>query len=308
MARRLMPIKAPGRAGAQAARVERRKRAMAFKDLLVHLDGSDHAMTRLDYAATLAARHGAHLVGLHAVEGGLPAGLTSDMGGASLGLLLAQLRDAAEAEATRMRRAFEDRMRRDGLQGEWRQAMDMPAEAVALHARYADLAVLGQPEPGSALAAANEMILEAVLFTAGRPVLMLPYAGRFTATPGTVLVGWNASKEAARAVHDALPLLQAAAQVRVLAVNPRLGIGGHGKVPAADIALHLARHGVPATAQHATANEIRESDVLLNSAADLGAELLVMGAYGHSRLREMVLGGVTRSILGRMTLPVLLAH
>lgn len=281
---------------------------MAFKDVLVHLDGSDRATARLDYAAGLAARHGAHLVGLHAVEGGLPAGLTSDMGGASLGILLAQLRDTAEADAKRMRQAFEDRVRRDGLRGEWRESMDMPPEAVALHARYADLAVLGQPEPGGALASINEMILESVLFTAGRPVLMLPYVGHFTPTPQTVLVGWNASKEAARAVHDALPLMQAAAQVRVLAVNPRLGIGGHGDVPAADIALHLARHGVAATAQHATANEIRESDVLLNSAADLGAELLVMGAYGHSRLREMVLGGVTRGILARMTLPVLLSH
>lgn len=281
---------------------------MAFKDLLVHLDGTDHAMARLDYAAGLAARHGAHLVGLHAVEGGLPLGLTSDMGGASLGLLLAQLRQTAEADAARMRAAFEDRIRRDGLQGEWREAMDMPPEAVALHTRYADLAVLGQPEPGSAQATINEMILESVLFTAGRPVLMLPYAGSFTPTPQTVLVAWNASKEAARAVHDALPLMQAADQVRVLAVNPRQGIGGHGDVPAADIALHLARHGVAATAQHTVANEIRESDALLNSATDLGAGLLVMGAYGHSRLREMVLGGVTRGILARMTLPVLLAH
>jgi nucleotide-binding universal stress UspA family protein len=281
---------------------------VALKDLLVHLDGSEHAVARLDFAAGLAARHGAHLIGLHAVEGGLPAGLTSDMGGASLGLLLAELRAAAEADAARMRLAFEDRVRRDGLQGEWRESMGMPPEAVALHARYADLAVLGQPEPGSAQAAMNEMILEAVLFTAGRPVLMLPYAGHFTPAPETVLVGWNASREAARAVHDALPLMQAAGQVRVLAVNPRQGIGGHGEVPAADIALHLARHGVAATAQHATAKEVRESDVLLNSAADLGAGLLVMGAYGHSRLREMVLGGVTRGILARMTLPVLLSH
>lgn len=281
---------------------------MAFKDLLVHLDGSDQATVRLDYAAALAARHGAHLVGLHAVEGGLPYGLTADMGGASLGLLLEELREAAEAGAARMRAAFEDRLRRDGLQGEWREAMAMPAEAVALHARYADLAVLGQPEPGSATAAIYEMILEAVLFTAGRPILMLPYAGRFTATPSTVLVGWNASKEAARAVHEALPLMRGAAEVRVLAVNPRHGIGGHGDVPAADIALHLARHGVAATAQHAIAIEIRESDVLLNTAADLSAELLVMGAYGHSRLREMVLGGVTRGILARMTVPVLLSH
>ncbi len=281
---------------------------MALKDLLVHLDGSPQAMARLGYAAALAARHGAHLVGLMAVEAGLPNGLTSDMGGAALGLLLQRLREDAQAEAARMRAAFEERIRRDGIQGEWRETMGMPAEAVALHARYADLAVLGQPEPDTMLAAMNEMILEAVLFTSGRPVLMLPYAGRFNAAPDTVLVGWNASKEATRAVHDALPLMAEAAQVRVLAVNPRQGIGGHGQVPAADIALHLSRHGITAMAQHILSSDVKEADVLLNTASDIGAELLVMGAYGHSRLREMVLGGVTRGMLARMTVPVLLAH
>jgi nucleotide-binding universal stress UspA family protein len=281
---------------------------MALKDLLVHLDGSAQALARLDFAAALAARHGAHLVGLHAVEGSLPPGLTSDLGGAAIGTLLERMRLDAEAEAARMRSAFEERMRRDGIEGEWREAFAMPAEAVAVHARYADLALLGQPDPDSGLAETDAMILEAVLFTSGRPVLVLPYAGQFTATPETALIGWNASKESARAVNDALPLLRDATQVRVLAVNPRRGIGGHGELPAADIALHLARHGVPATAQHTVAKDVTEADVLLNSAADLGAALLVMGAYGHSRLREMVFGGVTRGIIARMTVPVLMAH
>jgi nucleotide-binding universal stress UspA family protein len=222
--------------------------------------------------------------------------------------LLERMRADAEQESSRLRTAFETLVRRDGLSGEWREALEAPPDAVAQHARYADLSILGQPEPGTPIAGLTELILEAALFSAGRPVLMLPYAGRFNAGLRTVLVGWNATKEAARAVNDALPLLRAAQQVRVLSINPRGGIGGQGDLPAADIALHLARHGVTATAQHSVATEISEADVLLNTATDLGAELLVMGAYGHTRLREMVFGGVTRGILARMTVPVLLAH
>jgi nucleotide-binding universal stress UspA family protein len=281
---------------------------MALKDMLVHLDGTRQAAARLDCAAALAARHGSHLVGLHTVEFHLPSGITADAGGAALGMLMRKLREDAAAEAEQQRHLFEERIRRDGLSGEWRAVQGQAAATVALHARYADLAMLGQPDPDSAGAMLATEVLEAVLFTSGRPVLMVPYAGHFGAPGQRVLIGWNAGKEAARAVADALPLLVGAEQVTVVAINPRLGIGGHGDVPAADIALHLARHGVVATAQHAMSGSVTEADTLLNMAADLDVDLLVMGAYGHSRLREMVFGGVTRGILARMTVPVLMAH
>jgi nucleotide-binding universal stress UspA family protein len=136
----------------------------------------------------------------------------------------------------------------------------------------------------------------------------VPYAGRFESLGKRVLVGWNAGREAARAVQDALPLLMAAESVTVLTVNPEIGLGGHGEEPGADIALHLARHGVRVTVEHMTAPEISAGDVILNRAFELSADLLVIGAYGHSRLREMVLGGVTRSLLQQMTVPVLMSH
>ncbi|MGG5809674.1 universal stress protein [Falsiroseomonas sp. CW058] len=281
---------------------------MRMKDILVHLDGSPLAARRLDVAVALAGAQGAHLAALHAVEALLPPGLTADAGGAALGTLLERLREEADALAQRQRAAFEARVARDGIAAEWRQADFAAAETVALHARYADLTVLGQPEPGSGAEGAATAMLEAVLFGSGRPVLMVPYAGDHAGLGRRVMVAWNASKEAARAVADALPLLRAAAEVTVLAVNPRRGIGGHGDVPAADITLHLARHGVRATAEHVVAEDIREADALLNAVSDRGADLLVMGAYGHSRIREFMLGGVTRSILQRMTVPVLLAH
>ncbi|NKE46625.1 universal stress protein [Roseomonas frigidaquae] len=281
---------------------------MALQDLLVHLDGTARATKRLEFAAALAARHDAHLIGLHAVEASLPIGLTGELGGAALGELAARLRAEAAASATRTRATFEDRLRRDGLRGEWRESDTLPAEAVALHARYADLVVLGQPDPESLDAQQDEATLEYVLFQSGRPVLMVPYSGAFHTAPERVLVAWNAGREATRAVHDALPLLHAAREVTVLAINPRRGIGGHGDVPAADIALHLARHGVKATAEHMVTDEVPEADVLLNEVADSDIGLIVMGAYGHSRLRQLILGGVTRGILGRMTVPVLMSH
>ncbi len=281
---------------------------MALQDLLVHLDGTERAKKRLDFAAALAARHNAHLIGLHAVEAALPLGLTGEMGGAATGELAARLRTEAAASADRTRAVFEERLRRDGLRGEWRASDTLPAEVVALHARYADLTVLGQPEPASLEAPQDEATLEHVLFQSGRPVLMVPHSGTFEAAPERVLVAWNAGREATRAVHDALPLLRAARNVTVLAINPRHGIGGHGDVPAADIALHLARHGVHATAEHVVTNEVAEADVLLNEAADSDIGLIVMGAYGHSRLRQLILGGVTRGILARMTVPVLMSH
>ena len=144
--------------------------------------------------------------------------------------------------------------------------------------------------------------------TSGRPVLAVPYAGDFPVVGERVLVAWNASREAARAVNDALPLLAQAKMVTVLAVNPRFGIRGHGDVPAADIALHLARHGVKAEAAHTASGDIADSQALLSYAADISADLIVAGAYGHSRAREVIFGGMTRTLLREMTVPVLFSH
>ncbi|MDO9500832.1 universal stress protein [Falsiroseomonas sp.] len=281
---------------------------MALQDLLVHLDGTEAAAKRLDFAAALAARHDAHLIGLHAVEASLPIGLTGNLASATLGELAERVRAEVAVSATRSRTAFEEKLRRDGLRGEWRETDTLPAEMVVLHARYADMTVLGQPDPANPDVRLDEAILEQALFQSGRPVLMVPYAGHFRKAPERVLVAWKAGREAARAVHDAMPLLRAAREVKVLAINPRNGIGGDGEVPAVDLALHLARHGVQATAEHLVTDEVPAADLLLNEAADSDAGLIVMGAYGHSRLRQLILGGVTRGILARMTVPVLMAH
>jgi nucleotide-binding universal stress UspA family protein len=281
---------------------------MAMKDILVHLDATAASAARLDVAAGLAQRLGAHLVGLFVVDIPLPVFAGGDVGGGAVTAeLLTQLRDSAVADAARIAPTFQERLRRDGISGEWREAEGSTPPQVALHGRYADLVVVGQSNPDGGNPAA-EATVEAALFTSGRPVLVVPYTWKGGTVGQRALLGWNASREAARAVNDALPLLQGAANVTVLTINATATPGGHGEQPGADIALHLARHGLKVTVRHVDGADIGAGDLILNEAADLQADLIVMGGYGHSRLRELVLGGATRTILKQMTAPVLLSH
>jgi nucleotide-binding universal stress UspA family protein len=285
---------------------------MAFKDILVHLDNGPRSAFRLEIAAGLARRFGAQLTGLYVVD--IPSaelfyGAAMPLAAGGAERVVDQIRGEAIAGAEPVEAAFNAVLGRDGLEGGWRLVDGNLPATVALHARYADLAVLGQANPyehrdGLGL----DAVAVATVMGSGRPVLAVPFAGDFPTLGQRVLVAWNASREAARAVNDAMPLLREAAAVTVLAVNPRRGINGHGDVPAADIALHLARHGVHAEAAHTVANDIPDGEALLSYAADISADLIVSGAYGHSRARELVFGGVTRTLLTEMTAPVFLSH
>jgi nucleotide-binding universal stress UspA family protein len=277
---------------------------MKLCDILVHLDASPRARIRLDLAVALARQHRAHLTALHVIDVALPVMAMGDGGGAVIAELMEQMRQTALKAGAQLQAAFQEAIRREGIMGEWRQVEGSAAELVALHGRYADLLVLGQDDPESDHAG----LLEAVLFDSGRPVLAIPFASTFPQIGRRVLVGWNASREASRAVHDALPLLAKAESACVFLANPKRGLGAHGEEPGADIARHLARHGLKVEVAKAVADDVADSALLLNHASDMGADLLVMGAYGHSRLREFILGGVTRSLLREMTVPVLLSH
>ncbi|HTW70994.1 MAG TPA: universal stress protein [Acetobacteraceae bacterium] len=285
---------------------------MAYKDILVHLDNGSRAPVRLQVAAALARRSGAHLVGVYVLD--IPSaelfyGAAMPLAAGGAERVVEQIRAEAMASATPIQTLFSDTLAREGIEGAWRLVEGNLPAIVSLHARYADLAVLGQANPYDPRdGIGTEAAVVSTVMTSGRPVLTVPFAGDFPTLGDRVLVAWNASREAARAVNDAMPLLRAASAVTVLAVNPRHGIDGHGDVPAADIALHLARHGVRAEAAHTVANDIPEGEALLSYAADIGADLIVAGAYGHSRAREMVFGGVTRTLLAEMTAPVFLSH
>jgi nucleotide-binding universal stress UspA family protein len=285
---------------------------MIIKDILVHLDTTPRSDLRLGAAAELASRHEAHLTALHVAELPSPAMFYGDPSGfvdaRLVDEMMGKMRETANKDARPVEARFRERLRRDGIEGEWRMVEGWAVEIVALHARYADLTIVGQPDPKDTSFTTARQVPIATLLSSGRPILVLPYAGEFATIGQTVLIGWKSSREAARAVNDALPLLRNAQKVTVLTINPERGIGGDGGVPAADIVLHLARHGVKAEAAHTVATDVPDGDVLLNYADDIGADLIVIGGYGHSRIREFAFGGVTHTLLTTMTVPVFLSH
>jgi nucleotide-binding universal stress UspA family protein len=280
---------------------------MAYKTILVHLDDSKACAKRTQAALDLAARQDAHLVGLYiAVEFAAPAYLAAQLPSDLIE------RQAAEAKerADKVLATFDETARRAGVRAEPRSTRayaDEVEDLLGLHGRYADLVVLGQHDPDDARSMGEAAVEHAVL-AIGRPMLIVPYVGAAAGFGQRPLLLWDASREAASAVDDALPLLQGAKRVDVLSVNPRGGIRGHGEEPGADIATVLSRHGIKAEARHVVTKELSIADTILSSASDLGSDLLVMGAYGHSRFRELVLGGVTRSVLQHLAMPALMSH
>jgi nucleotide-binding universal stress UspA family protein len=278
---------------------------MALKDLLILMDDSPQGAARLDAAINLAAQHGSHLVGLYVlVRPHIPGYVRAELTEEILQNQAAMLR----ARADRAEKLFNERVGRVGISGEWRCVEDALEPTLNLHARYCDVVVLGQRDPeGEDVGSSSEMPDRSIL-SVGRPVLLIPSVGEYPKIGERVMVAWDGSRAATRAVNDSLPFLAAAKQVSVLAVNPRGGGEGHGEIPSADICLHLARHGIRAEAQHVFAEDLDVGDMLLSRAADQGIDLLVMGAYGHARWRELVMGGATRHILAHMTMPVLMSH
>jgi nucleotide-binding universal stress UspA family protein len=281
---------------------------MSYKDLLVVLDSEPTARGRLDLAAALAERFAAHLVGLYPLPTPQRPRELGYYDPALLDPFYENLRERARAAAETVREQFEHAASLRGISAEWRLIPEGPEADPALHARYADLTILGQLDPDRAETEMLRPRPEQVTLTSGRPILLVPYAGRFEAVGKRVVIAWNSSREAARAVHDAMPLLAAAEAVTVLTIDAREGPQGHGEMPGADISLHLARHGVKVQIERTVSGDLPIGEVLLSRLADLAADLLVMGAYGHSRMRELLLGGATRSLLRSMTVPVLMSH
>jgi nucleotide-binding universal stress UspA family protein len=281
---------------------------MSYKDLLVVLDSEAPARGRLDLAVALAERFAAHLVGLYPLPTPQRPRELGYYDPALLDPFYENLRERARAAGETMRQHFEHAAGLRGISAEWRLIPEGPDADPALHARYADLTILGQLDPDRAESEMLRPRPEQVTLASGRPILVVPYAGRFETVGKRAVIAWNSSREAARAVYDAMPLLAAAEAVIVLTIDAREGPHGHGEVPGADISLHLARHGVKVNIERTVSGDLPVGEVLLSRLADLAADLLVMGAYGHSRMRELLLGGATRSLLRSMTVPVLMSH
>jgi len=284
---------------------------MGYRDLLVVLDADQRVRDRILLAAGLAERFDAHLVGLYVAAVAEPPGRLDYFNSDAplFGPLYRDTEEQIRAQSEKTRLFYEDVMRRHSLSSEWRAAPGRPSEVAAVHGRYADLIILGQIDPDDARSPFVRPRPEEVALLAGRPVLVIPYVNTVANVGQKVLVAWDASREATRAINDAMPLLAGASSVTVIAIDPNgQSRDGHGEIPGADIALHLARHGVSAKVESVASAGAGIGNTLLSRASDLEADLLVMGAYGHSRVHELLLGGATRTVLESMTLPVLMAH
>jgi len=280
---------------------------MAFKTILVSLNDVERAPAILSAAMIIALRDDAHVVGLYVapairVHPAVQVNLTPE--------IMEMQQSHFKAEAKQAKKIFEEETRKQGINGEWRQAASLTpnvADVVIEHGHEADLIVAGQVDTDGD----NGLELdfnERVALEAGRPVLVIPLAGDFKTIGEQVVVGWNATREAARAAFDALPLLKHASQVHLIWVDAQREPEVAGNLPGSELAASLSRHDVNVTAEKTPAAGVGVGEVLLNRVSDHGADLLVMGVYGHSRMREFIFGGASRSALHHMTVPVLMSN
>jgi nucleotide-binding universal stress UspA family protein len=274
-----------------------------IKDIVVNLSVDKPRDVAGDFAISVAARFESHLAAVAfayepAIEGG-------PFDFASPGII-ENFRANQKALAEKARDAFNRNARLAGLSFESQILSAGTADAASTFGRLArnyDLSVVGQAQPGTDLA--ETLAVEAALFDSGRPVLVVPYIQSTGIKLDRIMVCWDGSKTAARAINDALPLLQNAKQIDVVTVEQT---ERRNEFSGAQIAEHLARHKLKVELRPIVAPDSGAADIILSQAADSGTDLIVMGAYGHSRLREFVLGGATKSILGAMTVPVLMSH
>jgi len=276
---------------------------MQYKTILVHVDQSRQCERRIRAAAQFALADGAHLTG--AAMTGISRYMYANGDIDLARTVLAAHVDTLCQKANQALDQFDAQAAAAGVASHERRLLaDDPQGGLALAGRYADLIVVSQSVPGDPAGLTTSGMPEYVMLTSGRPVLVVPHEGTFDTIGREVLLAWDGSIEATHALAASLPVLARAVRVTVAVINPA---EDEGREPGADIALYLARHGVRAdvTVQRGAADI---GDALLSLAAGRECDLLVMGGYGHTRFRELLLGGVTSTILARMTLPVLMAH
>jgi nucleotide-binding universal stress UspA family protein len=278
-----------------------------IKDLFVPLLRSSGDEAALDAAAALARAFGARVDVLATLEHPFP--LVTEFGYVPVETGQAEL-EASRAAAEAQCAAARQRLARAEVAAEVRLADALllwSEETAALHARHADLSVLGRPAPDDGSPRFG-LTFKALLMQSGRPVLVVPPGARLVAPARRAVIAWKPTAEAARAVHEALPLLAPGAELDVLMIDPEPGEGRHGDEPGADLAAHLARHGLRVTVLAQPREGRSEGAAILRHLEASGPDLLVMGGYGHPRWREVVLGGATRHVLDGMRTPVLFSH
>ena len=279
-----------------------------YRDLVVPIAGTPGDESAVACAIAIASSSEAHVALLEFLN--LPSPMAGPFGGADFGYapLCDRVRDAANARA----QAWRERLAREAitLSSEVRTVESYfheSARLAALHARYADLSVVTSSPDADAGPAGARGLFAALLFGSGRPVLLTP-PGHAWCTPRHVVVAWQPRREATRALHDALPLLASAESVDVLSIGESWGDDGDGPRPGVEISTHLARHGLKVR-DVLRGRSVSVARSILEHATESGADLIVAGGYGHSRLREWAVGGVTRELSsGASRLPILFSH
>src|SRR5712692_10008128 len=283
------------------------KGAAELRDIVFFIDGRTETPGILEFAGILAQEHSARLISVFMQ----PEPTVTPAETFARGKGMQSMIEVHQAQLERIeadhRAQFEDVVRRHGIrpESEWRSLPYLSSE-VGVHAYYADMVVIARPESAGETAGPPGLA-ESLVLSSGRPIIMFPPRGTVSQVR-RILVAWNATRESIRAVADAMPLLAKADAVEVLVVDHQRRPEGHGQEPGADIARHLARHGAHVEVRRVSSGGKDVGRLLLSQAADFSANLLVMGAYGHSHMREWMFGGVTRTVLYEARLPVLMSR
>jgi len=279
---------------------------MSYKTILLSLNDLARNPVLLDGAAKLARDLDAHLQGLYVVPAiEIFAGIGFEP------IVFEEKRDLFRKAERSVRASFEAVLEESDIRGAF-EAVESSGPDITNHvidrARRSDITIVSQPGKEGGLSVADRGFVERIVLSSGRPTIVVPRTGKASLSADLIIVGWSGTREAARAAFDSLPLLKRASKVQVLSVDPEKTSSYERGVPDTDLATVLSRHGIDAVFEPISAGGREAGDVLLDKVADSGAELLVMGAYGHSRISEMILGGATRTVLAGMSCPVLFSH
>ena len=280
---------------------------MPYKTILVHVDDSANVAARIEIAAKIAIAQEAHLIGtaVTGISRFIKEAVIANPFDPAITPYLDTLRQRAVVRLDK----FDEQARRIGVHSFERRLIDDEASGgISLQARHSDLVVVGQSDPDGPALAVDADLPEYVAMTSGTPVLIIPFSGKFSSVGVHVMIAWNGSREARRAVQDAMPLLQTAQRVEVVVFNPSERPDLHSGEPHTEIIRYLQRHGIEARLNVENVKHGTLGAALLSLATAPSTDLLVMGCYGHTRFREMLLGGFTRAVLASMSVPVFMSH
>lgn len=280
---------------------------MSYKTVLAYLPTVERAKRVLDVAIPIADRADAHLIGVHVIPDVMAFyGITAGQFPVDL---IEQQRQQLADEGENVRKEFERRGGQAKAKTEWRSAVAAQTDTIQKFIDMSMCADLIVTDQGSnAMSGDGTDVAARIVLGTSRPVLVVPAAGKFGDVGKRPMIAWNGEKEAARAAFDAIPLMQDAELARILAIDPATGKGQDMVAMGDEMAICLSRHGIKAEVMTSVGGEVAVGDELLNRVSDFDCDLLVMGCYGHSRLREMVFGGASKNILDHMTVPVLMSH